>query len=356
MKTIRLALIILAGALITFGLGGTALAFHDGGVAHCDGCHTMHNSQDGVPVTDTQGGYLMLRSDGSSTCLRCHAGYGQKTDNGSGYGAGGDYYWLTKNFTWTAHGHAASSPGESHGHNIIAADFGLTTVDSMLAFSPGGNYSAGNLGCNSCHDPHGEGGNARLLRGAGPAYPEGYSFGFAAPILEGTSRRTVIGESGEVADDNHTAYQSDMSQWCGNCHWDVTNPASYGDKHPADRPLGSTIATTYNGYISTDIPTGGNQETAFWEIAPFEDPANTTSSTAGPTGSSKVMCLTCHRAHASAFPNIGRWYFAATFMNEDSHPQLGDGDATADDVTNSYYGRIFDDSQRSLCNKCHVQD
>ncbi|RKZ16114.1 cytochrome C, partial [bacterium] len=27
-----------------------AAAFHDGGVAHCNGCHTMHNSQDGTLV------------------------------------------------------------------------------------------------------------------------------------------------------------------------------------------------------------------------------------------------------------------------------------------------------------------
>ena len=34
-----------------------ALAFHDGGVAHCNGCHTMHNSQDGALVDpDSPGG------------------------------------------------------------------------------------------------------------------------------------------------------------------------------------------------------------------------------------------------------------------------------------------------------------
>ena len=29
---------------------GSLSAFHDSGVAHCNGCHTMHNSQDGVLV------------------------------------------------------------------------------------------------------------------------------------------------------------------------------------------------------------------------------------------------------------------------------------------------------------------
>ncbi len=31
-------------AILTLGLAGTATAFHGGGVAHCDGCHSMHNS------------------------------------------------------------------------------------------------------------------------------------------------------------------------------------------------------------------------------------------------------------------------------------------------------------------------
>ena len=39
---------------LALGLGAsTALAFHDGGVAECAGCHTMHNSQDGALVRPT---------------------------------------------------------------------------------------------------------------------------------------------------------------------------------------------------------------------------------------------------------------------------------------------------------------
>ena len=40
----------LALALALVFVASSALAFHDGGVARCSGCHTMHNSQDGVPV------------------------------------------------------------------------------------------------------------------------------------------------------------------------------------------------------------------------------------------------------------------------------------------------------------------
>ena len=68
------------------------------------------------------------------------------------------------------------------------------------------------------------------------------------------------------------------------------------------------------------------------------------------------MCLTCHRAHASAFRSIGRWDLSASHL-ADSHPGSEAGGAEA---RNSYYGRDiaaeFGPYQRSLCNKCHVQD
>ena len=85
---------VLLLAALTVGvvalLGAPVLAFHDGGVASCNGCHTMHNSQNGVAMngTDIDGdgnpingdfpgsGYLDLLMFESKTdvCLRCHAG------------------------------------------------------------------------------------------------------------------------------------------------------------------------------------------------------------------------------------------------------------------------------------------
>ncbi|NNF84014.1 MAG: hypothetical protein HKM29_02535 [Deltaproteobacteria bacterium] len=72
-----------------------------------------------------------------------------------------------------------------------------------------------------------------------------------------------------------------------------------------------------------------------------------------------MMCLTCHRAHASAFQSVGRWDFRATFIAS-SHPQAGDAGASGNDEMDSYYGRHVDAQfgsyQRSLCNKCHLKD
>ena len=53
-------------ALVVFGPVG-ASAFHAGGVAHCDGCHTMHNSADN-PANNLDGNdHLLKGSDASST-------------------------------------------------------------------------------------------------------------------------------------------------------------------------------------------------------------------------------------------------------------------------------------------------
>jgi hypothetical protein len=356
MKAFKLGLVVMAAALISLALGAPAMAFHDDGVARCAGCHTMHNSQDGDVVTETPGGHLLIMSDPSSTCLDCHAGYGQMTTDGSSRGSGGDFYWLTKTYTWSAHGHASSSEGDSHGHNIIAADYNLPLEDQTLGTIAPGGSDVGELACSSCHDPHGKGEGALLLWGSEKMY-----FTADAPVLKGLSRSTNIGDSGAVANDNHVAYGSGMSDWCANCHTDFL----VGDEmHPVDEQLGTTYAGNYNDYVSTgDL--SGMKDTAYWEAIPFEtnmdqdelddlgDAAN--ESTVGPASSDKVMCLSCHRAHATAFQDIGRWDFTASFLVEDSHPTLAE-------EPNSYYGVVYvggedpDFSQRSLCNKCHVQD
>ena len=68
------------------------------------------------------------------------------------------------------------------------------------------------------------------------------------------------------------------------------------------------------------------------------------------------MCLTCHRAHASAFRSSGRWDFDAVLLAK-SHPGPGDGGVSGNDVQHSYYGRNisveFGPEQGPFCEKCH---
>ena len=161
---------------VAFALAyGNAFAFHSGGVAECEGCHSMHNSFEGsanvTGMPQFQSGPCLLKAtDQSGACLNCHnsadtvgSGYHISTD-GSLVGQtkqgpveltpGGDFAWLKMTTTGSIRKAATTWDGDRHGHNIVAVDFGYT-ADKTLTAAPGGSYPAANLACSSCHDPHG---------------------------------------------------------------------------------------------------------------------------------------------------------------------------------------------------------
>lgn len=364
MRSIRLACAMVVIILLT---GSSALCFHDGGVAACSGCHTMHASQDGQPGPGwTPGGNpgLLKYGNATDTCLRCHAARGQFA-GGHGHGPGGDFHWLTRSFTWaTRAGAVAGSPGHTHGHSLVSPAYALQP-DAVLASAPGGTFLANRLGCTSCHDPHGNA-DFRMLYGAGPgpAYGDGARFAFAAPapLARGNAGTTLPGGGGEENDRRHSVYKSGMSAWCANCHLAMHGDDGTRFTHPTGVALGADIAAVYNRYVSTVDPDGGGVAVSYAGLVPFEslgidldmvDPSNRTT---GPSAADHVMCLSCHRAHASPFADAGRWDFAATRLDVDSHPRSGDGGATTDDIANRYYGYAIANGQRSLCNKCHAKD
>jgi hypothetical protein len=401
MKTTKL-LMIMAAVLIALGLGGAAMAFHDGGVAHCDGCHTMHQSLDGTTMTQhghsgTPNPDLTIGSDPTGTCLNCHDGAGSyhiNSTDGSNFTPGGDFYWLRKTFTWTAHGTPQESAGDDHGHNVVTDDFPGFTEDGTLGTAPGGTYDAGDLGCTSCHDPHGtvyqatgpiEGpgsygdtptvagaimGNFRLLGDVGYDAGSGVTFVEDPPTAVTAS---FFGPGRNETDTSHTDFGTGMSEWCGQCHGEFTG----ANRHVvgATATLDGDMVSQYEDYVQTGDLTSGDPLTSYWALVPFERGPNeplSASSTSGPTTESNVMCLSCHRAHASAFQNAGRWDFTAEFI-ADSHPSMGngldpadpnyvgpDGGVTGNDVLYSYYNRDktteWGPLQRSLCNKCHGRD
>jgi predicted CXXCH cytochrome family protein len=151
-----------------------------------------------------------------------------------------------------------------------------------------------------------------------------------------------------------------MSEWCANCHTNFHSDNTTDFVHDVSVDLNG-LATTYNAYISSDDLTGGVQATAYWGLVPFEDVdvdlglVDPTNYTTGPASNDQVMCVTCHRAHASAFPDIARWDMGETFIIE-SHPRSGDINASPEDIANKYYEYTFVTNQRSLCNKCHAKD
>ncbi|MGO8989662.1 MAG: cytochrome C [bacterium] len=337
MKAIKVSLVIMAAALLTIGLGGMAYAFHQGGVADCEGCHTMHNSLGGKAMTTafpqyTAGPFLLQGATPSEACLNCHAetpagssyhvldntfAAGSNLTNVPGnYTPGGDFGWVK--ITYSAASHGNPSPGDRHGHNVIAPAFGLLQ-DATQTTAPGGTYPSASLACSSCHDPHGRyrrdaSGNVGTPTGgthtvslpiwaSGSYYdgkavsdnePKAYAAVGVYRILGGNGYNSAGGvtpfsadppaakvnstydyTAGDQAQVVRVAYGSGMSEWCANCHSSMLQngytSGMAGLSHPAGNSakLGTTIAGNYNSYIATGNM-GGSQTTSGDTLAPFE--------------------------------------------------------------------------------------
>jgi hypothetical protein len=434
-----------------FGLSTTSFAFHSGGVAECEGCHSMHNSFEGsANVTNRTfaqgtGSYLLKAGDQAGACLNCHnaadtgpSSYHIST-NGVNAGdstspvemtPGGDFAWLKKTMALVVRGSTNTIDGERHGHNIVAADFGYV-ADGTLTQAPGGTYPAANLACSSCHDPHGRYrrfadnsyatsglpifnsgsynnsadpvtgkfavGAYRILGGVGyqPKSVTG-SYAFTSDpmdvVVASNYNRSEAGSSTPgVGDANVTgiAYGKNVSEWCANCHTGMLQntftSGMAGLRHPAGNgaKLTSAIVGNYNTYLSSGIMTNAAANKAFSTLAPFAtdtqdrsvmkpQAVNGTGNTtphASATTSDNVVCLSCHRAHATAFESMIRWNYAGnefmTAADTTTYAALYDstnGRGTGYSIQqqqNAYYGRpatFFGPNARSYCNKCHAKD
>lgn len=375
-KGMKVSLSVAAAAVLMSA--PAAFAFHSGGVAECEGCHTMHNSlggavMNGATAQFTTGPMLLQGATQSSSCLNCHQHAGDtgpssyhistaESDMPAGTAPlqmtpGGDFGWLKKTYTWNVRG-VNTSPGERKGLNIVAGDYNYI-ADATLTTAPGGTYPANQLHCSSCHDPHGKYrrdasgaitttglpiknsgsyatsadpttwgavGAYRILAGTG-YQPKSLSGSFAftnqvpAAVAPSSYNRT------EATTQTRVAYGQGMSEWCANCHTDIHN-SSYPTnlRHPAgdNAKFGATIAGLYNQYKKSGDLTGA-QASAYLTLAPFEEGStdytvlkahakNDDTYLTGADATSNVNCLSCHRAHASGFDSMTRFNLAYEFM------------------------------------------
>jgi predicted CXXCH cytochrome family protein len=426
MKSFKVTLAVVASALL---LAAPAMALHDGGVARCEACHTMHNSLEGSTMPATGGGTLfaapkyLLQGGGtqSDACLVCHgagsdiSGYHVSTAGVTGgqttvpavlqLTPGGDFSWL-KIATFGITTQAAAG---RRGHNVLATNTGYVADNKFLTLSPGGTYPADNFQCSSCHDPHGKyryidetgvavttgapiaesgsyGGTDyvvptaakatgvyRLLGGAGykPKSIAGPAFGAAVQPPVALAPKTY--NRTENLTDTRVAYGNGMSEWCANCHGELLENAYVSGEaahtHPAGNSatLGADIALNYNNYVSSGITTGTVGVVGYSSLVPFEEAAgraaikdhavNDGSVVTGPSATSNVSCLSCHRAHAGAFKSMLR-YDPTSLMTTDTGAYSTFADVNTA-TTTAYYGRPatkFGNFQRALCNKCHNKD
>lgn len=421
MKALKTSVVVLAVAAIVFGLGGMAYAFHSGGVAECEGCHSMHNGQ-------STGGGLLVGSDASSTCLSCHEHAGATGpsqyyistapgDMPAGIAPlqrtpGGDFGWLKKDYTFAVRGATTNELGQSHGHNIIAVDKGYT-VDTDNPTAPGGTFNSNNLACNSCHDQHSTwrrtDTNGTLVKpGLGIAVPPIAASGSYNNSVDPIAGSTAVGvfrllagtgwvadgitfavqppqavvnttyNRSEAANTVRDAYGKGMGQWCATCHPDMHTATTTKLVHPVSQNIGATIYANYNAYVKSGDLTGV-QATSFNSLVPYEENSTnyttlkaianaTAKAQPGPSANNaQVMCLSCHRAHASGWPEGLRWMYQAEFMTynglypgiDNAAPVQFARGRTAAETQAAYYDRPITDFanyQRMLCNKCHAKD
>jgi predicted CXXCH cytochrome family protein len=335
---------------------------------------------------------------------------------------GGDFGWLRLGFD--------ASPAERHGHNVVALDFSLTAdaLDTAPGGTWTAGPGRRAFACTSCHDPHGRyrmqmptagsgttngvdfvgpGANGLLPSHALPIAASGsygsvptgnYAVGTyrllagqlyapagnaSSPFSNDPPVAVAPGDynSSEATNEVRVAYGAGMSEWCQNCHMNI-HLDSYttgvaGLRHPAGSTafLHAGQINVYNTYIAS-----GKVDTTlssrYTSLVPFEQgsdlPIATLALNTDPTdaipaaATSSVMCLSCHRAHATAFDSMVRWDQNATFLTDgtDYTPGLNT-DRTTAQTQAGYYDRGVDANptgtelgvyQRSLCNKCHGKD
>jgi hypothetical protein len=326
---------------------------------------------------------------------------------------GGDFGWLRKSYTFTVRGTTSTEDGATHGHNIVAADTSFT-IDPHNTVAPGGTFQSSGLGCNSCHDPHGRArrlsdgtyvnavyspgstnapimasgsynnspipgaglavGVYRLLRGLGDNSTGATFSGVGIAVAPSSYNRT------EALTQTRVAYGATgintWGNWCASCHPNMHSSGNY--VHPVDQSLGTTVANMYNAYVKSGDLTG-SATSSFTSLVPFAEntgdiatlqghAVNNDSYLNGPSSSDKVVCLSCHRAHASGWPEALRWNMEGEFMVYNSLYPGTDTTPTAPQFARgrlgietqaAYYDRpvtTFASYQRVLCNKCHAKD
>ncbi len=177
----------------------------------------------------------------------------------------------------------------------------------------------------------------------------------------------------DYGDANHNVYQGGFSSFCSTCHGNFhggngeTNTADNGTtrvnsawvKHPTNILLSDAAASGYgvagytkvvkNSQNTTPNPTGYDWK---YPLVKGDTDFTTTRTTLGAVvGSDRIMCLTCHQAHASPFANMTRWDTTGHAFIANGAALAPNGDGTTGIVGGT--GTSNGDNVAFGCGKCH---
>lgn len=335
-------LAVLLSAFMVLMPAGYALAVVSGA---CVNCHTMHNSQGGTEMQLKDGETAAQGALVRGTCVGCHGSAPAGASN------------IVTNIPQVWHAAATDlaggnfkyvvSTGDTYGHNVenvVAADGTLanTPPGYASAMDPAStDYATGSrltcAGANGCHGNRDEATDYAAVKTAHHSSDSVLKFGTIAEASQGASVATSYRflykvKGGEDTDWQATVTATDhneykgaiyaartslawadvdtISELCSECHGNFHMSGSSGigtttpwQRHPTDVLIPATgeyasISTTYNPTVPvgrTTIPNAAGGTVA-----------------AGTTN--VVTCLSCHRAHGSAYPDILRWNYTVDMV------------------------------------------
>lgn len=331
-KTLIIGLIALLSVVLTY-------RFADAVTGACVNCHTMHNSQNGTAVVTAGPQEALVRYAG---CAGCH---GQGTANNI-ITAGNIPQVLHSNATDLAGGNFAYITGlksrdtydsgatlSSVGHNV--RDLGSANYDTVLSTPPGNEHgSTANAavdftcaGINGCHGDRTITGSMAAIKGAHHANVGGvlttattvansYRFlkgvhGYEDTDWQATSSATDHNEyKGAIGTGAVSTVSSPggntISGFCAECHGTFHYGATdVGTQSPWFRHPTDIVIPTTGEYAQYNTPNTGQ----YALDAPLGRQTIATASGTITLGTDTVICLSCHKAHASANADILRWNY-----------------------------------------------
>lgn len=277
--------------------------WHFGTGMLCSQCHTMHNSQNGVPMRydndPAPASYLLRHSSASALCLYCHDGGNPNAPDVSSPIA------------------TSYAPDEFSGGGFFAQGAGLANPTGhdlgRSAPVPLSNLASMTLNCPSCHSPHGTG-NYRNLKSS----PSGRT---NVPVVMNNPSRPTDDVFVNVRPDgsnpgaayrrSNIGYKAKMSAWCAECHDALasntsgTSPAHFM-RHPSNVALNlsgnHTEPTNWTGGTGAGFGSATGDTIAGVPRTRFQVPTATNfTESAAVAASNEVFCLSCHLAHGSNY-------------------------------------------------------